>query len=130
MVTALYFRPGASCIPAVPAIIALCVGDGLAETFGVAIGGSGGVFGTKWQWSKRKTMIGSVGGFLLAGIPACLWFVSVLGTPSDRAAVSLHPVAAIMLVSMLVESLDVWSDMDNVAVTVAALIACSVVLPQ
>jgi dolichol kinase len=119
-VTLLYFRPGESVIPAVPAIVTLCVGDGLAETFGQTLG-SWPVLGAKWPWSARKTLVGSIGGFLLAAVPAVSGVVRVIGTEADR--LILWPAYVTLLIPvMFVESLGNYLEAENLVLIVATVL--------
>jgi dolichol kinase len=120
-ITLLYFRPGESMIPAVPAIVALCVGDGLAETFGQTLGRLP-AFGAKWPWSSRKTLVGSIGGFIVTTLPALVGVIHLVGTDDDRA---IPWTQYIMLLApvMLVESFGSYFEAENVVLVLATVFA-------
>ena len=123
-ITLLFFRPGASVNPAVPGLVALCVGDGLAEVFGVTFG----KYSPRWPWSSRKTLVGSLGGFITA-VPAAAALLAMVGTSSDR-HVTGSSLLIVMLVAMLVESFDVWGEFDNAAVAFSATLTAMLVIPN
>jgi phytol kinase len=100
------------------ALMLLCGGDGLADVLGRRFGRN------KLPWAKTKSWAGSLGMFLggwllsLAVLAVYVW----AGKFSPPYSAYILPVAIIAFIGTVVESLPI-RDLDNVTVTIAAVIA-------
>ncbi len=107
------------------ALMLMCGGDGLAD-----------IVGRRWgrqalPWSSRKTWTGSLGMFL-GGWSFSLGILALYllaGYSARPISAYLAPVTVIAFAGTLVESLPV-SDLDNLTVTVTAILLGLMTLPQ
>jgi phytol kinase len=120
-VTLFYWRLSAV---GIVALMLLCGGDGLAD-----------ILGRRWgrqhlPWSARKTWVGSfgmfAGGWLFSMGILAIYLAA--GFSSRSISDFLLPITLIALAGTVVESLPI-SDLDNLTVTISALILGHVLLP-
>jgi len=106
------------------ALMLMCGGDGLADIMGKRFGR------VHLPWSPKKSWIGSlgmlIGGWVFAMIVPGLYLATHM--LPGRLDSFLLPVTIIAIVGMLVESMP-FLDIDNITVTLAALIMGHILLP-
>jgi phytol kinase len=102
----------------ITALMIMCGGDGIADLVGRR------VKSPKLPWSKEKSAAGSLavflGGWMLSAV--ILWIYSTTQIFPEPFSGYLIPITIIALVGSAVESLP-FKDIDNLTVTVAAVIA-------
>lgn len=106
------------------ALMLMCGGDGLADIIGKRI--------QSWPvpWSKNKSIAGSAGMFVGGWIfsVVILWVFVASSIFQGHIVTYLPAITIISLVGMIVESLPI-NDIDNITVTLAAVLAGIILLP-